>query len=289
MSIFVKDIVQMAEAQLERCGISDAKINAELIFRHLLNVDKMGFFKLWGTALDDATWDRYLDLITQRSQGTPLQYITGEQEFMGFTFSVAPGVLIPRQDTEVLVSEVVSVINAKSKRSLSVLDLGCGSGVIGVSIAKLCENVKVTASDINKSAIETTNRNAKVLGVERRVSFAEGDWLDPFKGRFRTETFDVIVSNPPYIRSYVIPTLEVEVRDHEPLLALDGGGDGLAHYRKILAKAHIHLKKEGVLALEIGHDQAVEVAKIAEEYGKFNDLKLIKDLAGNDRALIFYL
>jgi len=289
MSILVKDIVQMAETQLERCGISEAKLNAELIFRHLLRVDKMGFFKLWGTALDDATWDRYLDLITQRTQGMPLQYITGEQEFMGFTFLVNPGVLIPRQDTEVLVAEVVSTIQTSKKRSLSVLDLGCGSGAIGVSIAKLCDNVKVTASDIDKNAVETTKRNAKALGVEKRMSFAVGNWFEPFKGRFKPETFDIIVSNPPYIKSHIIPTLQVEVKDHEPLFALDGGSDGLAYYRKIISKVHIHLKKEGILALEIGHDQTIDVAKIAEDYGKFNDLKLVKDLAGNDRVLIFYM
>jgi len=289
MSILVKDVVQMAEAQLERSGISDAKIDAELIFRHLLGVDKMGFFKLWATVIDDITWERYFDLVTKRATGMPLQYITGEQEFMGFTFGVNPEVLIPRQDTEILVSEVVQVINSKKKKNCSVLDLGCGSGAIGISIAKLCENVKVSASDINKGAIETAKRNAKILNVDKKVSFAEGNWFEPFHGRFRPETFDIIVSNPPYIKSHVIPTLQTEVKDHEPHLALDGGSDGLAYYRKIISRANIHLKKEGILALEIGYDQAIAVAQIAEDYGKFNNLKLVKDLAGNDRVLIFYI
>ncbi|MCL2436886.1 MAG: peptide chain release factor N(5)-glutamine methyltransferase [Clostridiales bacterium] len=288
MSIFVKDVVQMAEAQLQRCGVSDAKVDAELIFRYLLNVDKMGFFKLWGTSLDDATSDRYLDLIAVRSQGMPLQYITGEQEFMGFRFSVNPDVLIPRQDTEVLVEEIVQTIQARKKRNCAVFDLGCGSGAIGISIAKLCEDAKVTASDISKGAIETAKRNAKALGVEKRMSFSEGNLFEPFQGRFRSEKFDIIVSNPPYIKSHVIPTLQVEVKDHEPLLALDGGEDGLDYYRQIMAKVHIHLKKGGILALEIGHDQARAVVEIAADYENFNDLKLIKDLAGNDRGLIFY-
>ena len=288
MSIFVKDVVQMAEAQLQRCGVSDAKVDAELIFRYLLNVDKMGFFKLWGTSLDDATSDRYLDLIAVRSQGMPLQYITGEQEFMGFRFSVNPDVLIPRQDTEVLVEEIVQTIQARKKRNCAVLDLGCGSGAIGISIAKLCEDAKATASDISKGAIETAKRNAKALGVEKRMSFSEGNLFEPFQGRFRSEKFDIIVSNPPYIKSHVIPTLQVEVKDHEPLLALDGGEDGLDYYRQIMAKVHIHLKKGGILALEIGHDQARAVVEIAADYENFNDLKLIKDLAGNDRGLIFY-
>ena len=286
MSILVKDILQMAEAQLKRCGIDDAKNNAELIFRHLLNVDKMGFFKLWGTALDDMTWDRYLELITKRSEGVPLQYITGEQEFMGFAFSVNPDVLIPRQETEVLVTEVVAVINGLKKRSVSVLDIGCGSGVIGISIAKLCENVKVTLTDINTKAIEIAGKNAKTLGVEKRVSFSEGNLFEPFKRRFMPEKFDIIVSNPPYIKSDVIPTLEAEVKDHEPILALDGGIDGLDYYRNIMKDVHTHLKKDGVLAFEIGHDQAVDIALIADEYGKFSDIKVIKDLAEKDRVLI---
>ena len=289
MSIFVKDIVQMAEAQLERCGVDSAKIDAELIFRHLLNVDKMGFFKLWGTALDDITWDRYLDLITKRSEGAPLQYITGEQEFMGLTFSVNPGVMIPRQDTEAIITEVVQTIKLRKKRNCSVLDLGCGSGAIGISIAKLCESAKVTASDISKEAVETTKRNAKALGVEKKMSFAEGDLFDPFHGRFSPDKFDIIVSNPPYIKSGDIPLLQTEIKDYEPLLALDGGDDGLVYYRKIVSRANIHLKKEGILALEIGSDQALDVAEIADNYGKFNDFKLIKDLSGNDRALLFFI
>jgi len=287
MGIVVRDIVQMATAQLERCGVENAKVDAELIFRHLLKVDKMGFFKLWGTALDDATWDRYLDLITQRSQGLPLQHITGEQEFMGLTFAVTPEVLIPRQETEVLVGEVVRIIQSGNKKSYSVLDLCSGSGVIGISIVSLCKNVKVTASDVSEKAIEMTRKNAKALGVDKRMSFVKGDLFQPFKGRFKTEKFDIIVSNPPYIRSGDIAGLQVEVKDHEPLLALDGGADGLEFYRKIINDSHAHFKKDGVLALEIGHDQALDVAKIAGETERFDGIELIKDLAGKDRVLIF--
>ena len=286
MSIFVKDIVQMAEAQLLRCGKEDAKLDAELIFRYFMDVDKIGFFKLWGTELDDATAERYLDLVEIRANGVPLQHITGTQEFMGLTFSVNPEVLIPRQDTETLVSEVIKIISAR-KKSCRVLDLGCGSGAIGISIAKLCENAKVTVSDISSKAIETTKQNAKAMGLEKKMTFEQGYLFAPFEGRFRRETFDIIVSNPPYIKSSVIPTLQVEVREHEPLLALDGGIDGLDYYRTILEKAQNYLAKSGVLALEVGHDQALDVAQIAKQLHKFDECKFIKDLAGNDRVLIF--
>ena len=288
MGILVREIVQMAQAQLERCGVSDAKTDAELIFRHLLNVDKTGFFKLWGTSIDDKTWDSYLELVTKRSEGVPLQHITGCQEFMGINFFVNPNVLIPRQETEVLVAEVIRMIQERGK-SCSVLDLGCGSGAIGISVAKLCKNAKVTASDISKRAMETTALNARIHGVERKMDILVGDLLEPFKGRFRTETFDIIVSNPPYIESGAISSLQREVKDHEPLLALDGGVDGLDYYRRIFEKAHTHLKKSGALALEIGEDQAGEISRMAKTTLKtFKDMKLIKDLAGKDRVVIVY-
>jgi release factor glutamine methyltransferase len=276
----------MAEKQLISCGKENAKLDAELIFRYLMNVDKMGFFKLWGTEIDDASGERYLDLIAIRAEGVPLQHITGTQEFMGLTFSVNTEVLIPRQDTEILVSEVIQIIKAR-KKSCSVLDLGCGSGAIGISIARLCENAKVTMSDISSKAIEMAKRNAKAMGLEKKISFEQGYLFAPFEGRFRRETFDIIVSNPPYIRSDVIPTLQIEVRAHEPLLALDGGSDGLDYYRNILEKAQNYLAKSGVLALEIGHDQALDVAQIAKKFHKFDECRFVKDLAGKDRVLIF--
>ncbi|MCL1808661.1 MAG: peptide chain release factor N(5)-glutamine methyltransferase [Clostridiales bacterium] len=286
MSLFVKDIIQMAEAQLEKCGIINAKLDAELIFRHIFGVDKIGFFKLWGTEVDDGICDLYLDLVALRGSGMPLQYITGEQEFMGFTFQVNPNVLIPRQDTEILVEEAIAIIKSMNKKSCSVLDLGCGSGAVGISIAKMCECARVAASDISEEAIKTARQNAKALNVEKKMSFAAGDWFAPFKKKLGSKKFDLIVANPPYIKSSVIPNLQTEIKDHEPHLALDGGTDGLAHYRSIVPFAHLHLKREGVIALEIGYDQAIAVANIADEFGKFNDLRLIKDLAGRHRVLV---
>ena len=252
-----------------------------------MGVDKLGFFKLWGESLDDDICDRYLDLISIRGGGTPLQYITGEQEFMGFTFHVNTKVLIPRQDTEVLVAETVAIINEKKKKGCCVLDLGCGSGVIGISIVKLCANVKVTASDIGNDILDTAKRNAMALNADRKMSFVLGSLYEPFKNRFRTETFDIIVSNPPYIESAVIPTLQTEIKDHEPPLALDGGPDGLSYYRKIVPGALEHLKKDGVLLLEIGSAQAAAVCGIAEECGGFSGFRVVSDLTGSDRVLVF--
>lgn len=286
MSLVVRDIIQMAEAQLERSEVINARLDAELVFRHIFGVDKMGFFKLWGTEVDDSICDLYLDLIALRASGMPLQYITGEQEFMGFTFQVNPSVLIPRQDTEILAEEAVSIINEKKAKNCSVLDLGCGSGAVGISIAKMCEGAKVAASDISEEAVKTARQNARTLNVEKKMSFSVGDWLAPFKKRLGPKKFDLIVSNPPYVRSNVIPNLQTEIKDHEPLLALDGGPDGLEHYRRIVPFAHLHLNKGGMIALEIGFDQAIAVANIADECGKYSDFNLIKDLAGRNRVLV---
>jgi len=286
MSILVKDVIPMAQVQLERGGVPDAKNDAEMIFRYVMNVDKMGFFKLWGGSLDDDMCDRYLDVVSIRAGGTPLQYITGEQEFMGFTFRVGREVLIPRQDTETLVLEAVSVIGEKKKKSCPVLDLGCGSGAIGISIAKLCDNVKVTLSDISNGILEIAKRNARDLKVERKVSFELGSLYEPFKGRFRPETFDMIVSNPPYIESGAIPSLQREIKDHEPLLALDGGPDGLSYYRKIVPEAQDHLKKGGSLILEIGSGQADDVSEIAAGCGVYSNIRVVRDLSGLDRVMV---
>jgi len=275
----------MAQNQLEVRGIKEAKVDSELIFRFLMGVDKMGFFKLWGATLDDDSSERYFDLISIRASGKPLQYITGEQEFMGFAFFVNPDVLIPRPETETLVAEAVSIIKEKGKKHMSVLDLGCGSGAIGISLTKLCDNISVTATDISRAAVETATKNARQLKAER-ITFITGDLFEPFRGRFKTEKFDIIVSNPPYIKSGVIPTLPTEIKDHEPIIALDGGADGFDFYRKIVPEASKHLKKGGVLALEIGSDQAFAVAGIADECGSFGDIRAVEDLNGDHRVIV---
>jgi len=288
MGLLVRDAIQMARNQLKRGGVEDAETDAELIFRFLMGVDKMGYFKLWGLALDDDVSERFFSLISVRAGGTPLQYITGEQEFMGFTFKVNRNVLIPRQETEVLVTETIKYIKEKGKKNLSVLDLCCGSGVIGISLYKLCENISVTASDISMEAIETAKENAKALRAEK-VSFVCGDMFDPFKGRFRQEKYNIIVSNPPYIRSGEIESLQPEIKGHEPVSALDGGVDGLEFYRGIINGAAAHLKKDGAVFFEIGHDQAMAVVEIAATCGTYGDFKVVKDLAGMDRVVILAL
>ena len=218
----------------------------------------------------------YLDLTEKRCQRMPLQYLTGEQEFMGLPFAVNEHVLIPRQDTEVLVEEAIQILKNRMPDA-EVLDLCTGSGCIGISIQSFCPDTKVTGADISKEALQVAKHNA--LQNQVPVSFVHSDLFSEISGRF-----DMIVSNPPYIPSNVIDTLMPEVRDHEPMGALDGKADGLYFYRRITEESVAHLNDGGYLLYEIGHDQAEAVSGFMKEHG-FNDIKVIRDLAGLDRVV----
>ena len=300
MSMIVKDIINIGIRRLEDAGIMDPKIDAELLYCHMRNIDKAKMFMEWPVVLEEELCDRYFDLLDIRAEGTPLQYMLGIQEFMGLNFEVNESVLIPRQDTEVLVEEAIAIITGgknekyqrttdmvvEPRKSWKVLDMCTGSGAIAVSVAKLCTNAEVTASDISSAAVAVAKKNAARHGLAKKVEVVEGDLFSPLKKRFGKPKFDMIISNPPYIRSSVIPTLQKEVKDFEPMSALDGGVDGLDFYRRIISEAPEFLKKGGVLMLEIGHDQAEDVAKLIDGAGPYQDIGVMKDLAGNYRVLV---
>lgn len=278
MGLLVSELINMGEKRLAEAGIDNAKGEAQQIFCGMKNYDRAKFFLKWSKAATDNEIESYMQLIDKRTERIPLQHILGSTEFMGYTFKVAENVLIPRMDTEVLVSEALKVIGKKD----TVLDLCTGSGVIGISIAKESEKynlgVKVTCSDVSDDAIALTRENAAL--TNGKVEIVKSSLFEKFKRK----KFDMIVSNPPYIRRDVIPTLEVEVKDHDPMLALDGGEDGLDFYRVITEEAPDHLKKKGRLIYEIGHDQGQPVKEMMECAG-FTDVEIIKDLAGLDRVV----
>lgn len=269
----------------------DAKIDAEELYCFLTGMDKVALFLRANEEVDPETEKKYFDLIARRAERIPLQHITGTQEFMGHTFKVSPDVLIPRQDTETLVEEAARTIQNTPKEKLTfmeklrgvkeweVLDLCCGSGAIGISLAKICSNIKVTASDISSAAIKVATENADNLRA--KIKFVEGDMFAPHAGK----KFDMIVSNPPYIRTAMISILQEEVKVHEPLGALDGGRDGLEFYKIIVAKAADHLKPGGFLMLEIGHDQGEDLRKMLKDDGRYTPAEVIKDLPGKDRVV----
>lgn len=293
MGLAVRDILKIAENRLMQAGIEDCKNDAELLYCHMMNIDRARFFMSWSSSLSDELCEHYFQLLDRRCARIPLQHITGHQEFMGFDFEVNDKVLIPRQDTEILVETARSLINSKDNKIKKVLDLCTGSGAIAVSLSGLEKGLEVTASDISEEALAIARKNGAKNGT--KVNFVSGDLFEPFKKKLGNVKFDMILSNPPYIRSDEIPTLQTEVRDYEPVSALDGGMDGLDFYRRIIDEAPEFLKKKGILVLEIGWDQAQAVTALAEAQldskGQkiYESCAVIKDLAGLDRVAVLHM
>lgn len=284
-------LIKEGEYRLSKAGCMDAKLDAEELFCFLTGTDRVGIFLRAQEEVDRETEVGFMELIDRRAKRTPLQHITGVQEFMGYKFKVTPDVLVPRHDTEILVSEAASVIREerrtapsffgrlKGEKEWKVLDLCCGSGAIGLSIAKICDNAEVTLTDVSPEAILVAQENAKSLRVH--VNFLEGDMFEPVGGK----KFDMIVTNPPYIKTNMIAMLQEEVKDHEPLMALDGGKDGLDFYRVIINNAAKYLKEDGYLIMEIGYDQGEILRKMLKDSGKFTPAGVLKDLPGRDRVV----
>ncbi len=265
---------------LKQAGIEAPANDAGVLLCHAAKCDRTYIYAHGDEPLDEGTEKTYLEMLEKRAGGWPLQYLTGICEFMSLRFEVRPCVLIPRQDTELLVETVLDHCS-RSGRILNILDLCTGSGCIAVSLAHHCSNSRLTATDIMPDALSVASGNAEKNGVADCISFIESDL---FMSIPVTE-FDVIVSNPPYIRTGDIPGLQKEVRDHEPAAALDGGADGLSFYRSIIDASPMYLKSGGLLALETGYGQASEVAGMMSRSGKFDDVRIYKDLAGIDRVV----
>lgn len=295
MSMSVKELLELGEKHLKQCDIDDASIDNKLLYCHLMHVPTSRLILEYQRTVPDEQCSEYFKLLDRRASGEPLQYITGMQEFMGLPFTVNPSVLIPRQDTEILCEQGISVMTEnrldnrdlplKTRKSWDVLDLCTGSGAIGISVSRLAKSVSVrlTCSDVSEAALQVAKANVQMNKVS--AEFAQGDLFAPFRKRFRRKRFDMIFSNPPYIRSAVIPSLQREVSEHEPHLALDGGEDGLSFYRRIVSEAPDFLKKDGILMMEIGYDQMEEVTRQMEENGRYTEIHGLQDLAGRDRVV----
>lgn len=257
---------------LERFDVAEAKLNAWYLLAEAFSVTRASYMLTKDKEADLANRERYRAWIDIRATHYPLEYIIGKQEFMGLTFKVNENVLIPRQDTEILVESVLEVSKGKK-----VLDMCTGSGCIAISIAKLGAASKVTAVDISEGALEVATENAAQNEVV--VDFIESNLFEQVSG-----IFDIIVSNPPYIESHVIETLMPEVREFEPRLALDGTEDGLYFYREISKAAPDYLSENGEIFFEIGYNQGTAVKNILREAG-FAYAEVRQDLAGLDRVV----
>lgn len=258
-------------------------LDAQLLLGMVLGKDKIYLITNRDKEVSVKDEKEYLNLIEKRSKKMPIKYILGETEFMGIDLDVEEGVLIPRGDTEVLVEEVLSII--KEEDSLEVCDLCSGSGAIGISLAILRKNIKVDEIDNYDIPEKVTKSNILKHALENRVKFIKSNLLSEVIKQ--EKKYDIIVSNPPYIKASEIDNLMDDVKVYEPHIALDGGEDGLVFYRKIIKESKLALKNNGLLAFEIGHDQGESVRKLMDEEG-FSNIKLVKDLAGLDRVLLGY-
>ena len=275
----IREAINKASLELKTKQIDNPKQKARLLMQFVLKQNRQYLIVYDDKKLTPEQEDIYFKNVIKLVNGTPLQHITHMQEFMKMDFYVNQDVLIPRQDTEILVEEVIKIaqkINAKK-----ILDLCTGSGAIAVSLAKYIKNSQITATDISEKALEIAEKNAKNNHVENQIAFLESNLFNEIP----KEKYDIIVSNPPYIKREVLKTLQKEVRQ-EPQIALDGGYDGLDFYRKIIYQADEFLKYKGYLCLEIGYDQKDDVIDLINEQNKYIDTYSKKDLYDNDRIVV---
>lgn len=274
------DKKKQAVKLLAEAGVPDADIDAEYLLEEAAGMNRSRLFTELFSEVPPAVEERLDSFIERRRQHEPLQYIVGYQDFMGYRFKCNPDVLIPRQDTEILVENALlrlKQMSSKKNGRLRYLDLCTGSGCIPISLVKLTDGIDCLATDISEKALAVAEENAKAN--EAAVTFLKSDLWGNIEGRF-----DLITSNPPYIETEVISGLMPEVSDYEPGLALDGGADGLVFYREIIGKATEHMECDGWLLMEIGDTQGEAVSGLMKAAG-LTDVRVIKDLAGLDRVV----
>ena len=278
----LREAVFKATEILKDNGVGTPGLDAEVLMEKILSKDRIFLILHPDYEVGEEDGRRFFDAVEERAGGRPAAYIVGEKEFMGLPFRVSESVLIPRPDSETAVEEALRIIEENGAEGpVKVLDLCTGSGALAISLAHYLKNAEVTASDISPEALEIAGENAEKNGV--CVRLLEGDLFGAVPDG---ETFDLIISNPPYIPSDEIEKLEKNVKDYEPRLALDGGCTGLDFYRRIVPEAAAYLKPGAALVLEIGFDQAEDLRRIAEAAGTYEGFGVKKDLAGLDRVVI---
>lgn len=280
----IQELLNIGKEKLESIGNEYAKYERKVLLEEVLGCNYMFMLMNPDQTVTPEKETEYLRLIEERCKHYPLQYLLGYAHFMDYTFVVNKNVLIPRNDTEILVetaSEILGGALQDTDKTYKVLDLCCGSGCIGISLKLYHKDIDLTLSDVSEDALEVTKQNLKRHEVQAKVIC---DSL--FAGIMENQ--DMIVSNPPYIESRVIDTLMPEVKEYEPMLALDGGEDGLNFYNQIIEEAPCHLHDGGWLLFEIGHNQGEAVSKKMTELG-FKEVKVKKDYAGLDRVVYGHL
>lgn len=306
----LQELIQNSKHELDSLNVEDADIKLKILIEYVFKISKEKLILKYKDEINNKKVEEFRKLLKKLENGIPIQYIINNQEFMGLNFYVDEDVLIPQPDTEILVEEVIKycnelrnnesedketnkdykeniekepIINKEdkniNKKTIKILDLCTGSGIIGISIYKYLENVEIYASDISQKALNIAEKNTNLNNA--KINFINSDMFE----NIHIKDFDIIVSNPPYIESKVIESLSKEVQN-EPKLALDGGEDGLKFYRCILENAKDYLRKNGAIFLEIGYDQKEKIEEILKSYKIYKETKCIKDFGGNNRVII---
>ena len=283
----IRDALQFATQRLKNAHIASARSEATAFVAESLGLTRSDLILQAETSLDAQQEERINDFVTRREKGEPFFYILGKREFWSLDFKVGPQVLSPRPETEILIERFLHIVRNRIKgdEPMRLMDIGTGSGCIAICSALEIEQLQVTAVDISTEALHIARENAEHHKVSDRIRFVCADLLPPDEG----ERFHFILSNPPYIASEDIPGLPADIRDYEPLGALDGGRDGLDFYRKIISCAKSRLLADGVLMLEIGETQAEAIRQYACEQGGYQTPDIYKDYAGKDRVMVFNL
>jgi release factor glutamine methyltransferase len=271
---------QMLRRDFANAGVATPELDAYILTEWVTGFDQLALLTNPDRVLPASEVQQLTAARDARLAGRPVYRIIGRREFFGLGFELSEGTLEPRPDSECVIELALKALDGRQAEQLSILDLGTGTGILAISLLSRLPNADAIAVDISSDALSTATKNAELNGVAPRFQALQSNWFENVEGKF-----DLIISNPPYIRTAGISELSREVRDHDPILALDGGEDGLTAYRVIAANAHDFLVSGGVVVLEIGHDQRDSATTIFESCG-FRLVKAIKDLAGNDRGLM---
>lgn len=275
---------------LENAKVINSSGEAEILLSNLLKMNRSEIYLNFDKILSNNERRELEQAIQKRLKNIPLQYITKHQEFMGMDFFIEEGVLIPRPETEILVEKIIEKLKDKKSNSpLRVADLGTGSGIIAISVAKYIKDVTIYAIDISEKTLKLAFKNAHKHNCEDRIIFLQGDLFEPLRGKIDQNSLDGIVSNPPYISLEDFELLPIEIREKEPKIALYGGINGIDYYRKIIKKASYFLKKNGFLALEVGAGQAKKVKELILKENNFKqNIEIFKDYSDIERVVIAY-
>ena len=283
----IKELLNVTSDYLTKKEIESPRLTAEILLAYLLNRTRIKLYLNFDQPLREGEVSGYRNLIRRRVDGEPLQYITGTQEFWSLDFIVGPQVLVPRPESELLVEQTISLFKDQTPPEAGrprILDLGTGSGVLAVSIARELEDATLWASDISEEALVLGRLNAKNHGVAERIDFRVGDLWEPFMGE--DLAFDGIVSNPPYVATEDFDGLPPEVRDHEPRVALDGGERGMLYIEKIIRIGPDFMNPGGWLLLEMAPDQTAKALSLVDETGRYGSKRRVKDDSHRYRVVV---